>query len=1188
MLLKSLEIQGFKSFPDKTLLTFGDGITAVVGPNGSGKSNIADAIRWVLGEQSTKTLRGGRMEDVIFGGTVNRKPQGFAEVSLTIDNSARLLALDSDEVTVTRRYYRSGESDYLLNKNNVRLRDVYELFMDTGLGRDGYSIIGQGRIAEIVAAKSEDRREIFEEAAGISKFRYKKEESERRLAAAQENLLRLRDILTELEQRIGPLREQADKAKEFLGLSEEKKSLEVGLWVLALDKQRAALRENENKLELARAQYDGYGTEIEAIERQLEEIYTASQQKAAEAEDLRRDALSLQESAMQQQTAAEILQNDIAHNNENREQLQKEIADAGRQGGEAQAELTTRRAALLDRQRQHEELQKALALCQAGLTELLQQSEQYAGRLSETSAQLTELTSQLSQAALQKHDAEMTLQTLSERGDTLQERLRQRGEAQQAAKNELAAIETDARQNEEHILELKNALGGYELKLNSRREKLAAAEEQERSVSLKLSEKTQRAAMLQDLEKHLEGFAHSVKLVVRESERGALRGIHGPVSRLLHVPGQYAVAVETALGGALQNIVTDDEESAKAAIRFLKQTNGGRATFLPLTSVRGSLAEGYFDSYEGYLGILSELVSFEPVYRGVARSLLGRTLLAQDLDAAVSMARAMGYRYRIVTLDGQLVNAGGSLTGGSRSSNTGLLSRAGEIERLQTEAEQIRDRLRALTDDKKRLLTEVSSLEASVSGLRGESATAQEEKIRLAGEYRRVEGIVASLDTELAAAGTEQAVSEQKAQAARLQLEQAGGQMAKAEEQAAGLREELSRLGGGRDELQKRRDEQSTRETQLRLDLVTAGKDLEQLREGIASLEQAQTDKAAHVQALEERAAELQKRIDEAQSGIAERKDQALALRQKAAEQLKRCEGLAQERAQVEQSATGLRQKERALSDDKEKVSQDLTRLEERKAAAQSDYDAVVAKLWDEYELTRSQAEPFAAAITDQPRAQRRLNELKNKIRSLGSVNVSAIDEYKEVSERYEFMSRQVEDVEKARDELNTLIAGLTARMRSIFSEQFEAINHHFSETFVELFGGGKAFLRLTEPEDVLTSGIEINVQPPGKIIKSLTALSGGEQAFVAIALYFAILKVRPSPFCVLDEIEAALDDANVSRFAAYLRKMCGDTQFIVITHRRGTMDEADVLYGVTMQEEGVSKLLTLNVSQLAQKLGIA
>lgn len=1188
MFLKSLEIQGFKSFPDKTSLTIGKGITAVVGPNGSGKSNISDAIRWVLGEVSSKALRGSRMEDVIFGGAVNRKPLGFAEVSLVIDNSGRELSFDNDEVKITRRYYRSGESEYLLNGNDVRLRDIHELLMDTGLGRDGYSIIGQGRIDEIVGAKSEDRREIFEEAAGISKYRYRKEESERRLADAEENLVRLRDILAELEARIEPLREQSEKAKAYIELAGEKKTLEVGLWLHTLDKQRDVLREQENRLNYTRVQYDSVTEKMNKAQADIEAAYLESQRKAAEIEKCRRRAQELEEEAVKKHAQADILKNDILHNDENIKRIKGEIEQALQSGGESEKRLEQLKAELDKKIEQSKELAGRLAECESGVTDISKQSEGLTGKLEQIAESLTSLSMKLSDARVEKNGALSSIAHFKERAEAIETDAAARGTRIEEAK---AGIEDNKRkisEKTETIESFKNELKGYELKLSSRKDRLSRMEETVRSFTLQYDGKKQRAAMLEDLERHMEGFSQSVKAIMREKQRGTLSGIHAPVSKIINVPHEYSVAIETALGFSAQHIVVETEEDAKAAIFMLKRSNGGRATFLPISSVHGNMInENGLNREDGFIGIASELVTNDQKYNGIVRSLLGRTAVADDLDSAVRIAKRFGYHFRIVTLDGQLVNAGGSMTGGSANRSSGLISRRGEIETLLKSAQEIKTRIDSMADEKKTISQQVSSLEAQVGGIHGELATAQEDKIRLEGGLRSFEEQLAALTTDITALEQEKQESakrvaeyEEAVTSCNEKIETLTAQIEKAQHDA-------EELGGNRSKLARMREERSEKLNALRLETVACDRDTQALRQEISNIERSRAGDEARKEELIRQARELEQKNVTVRGNITELLAEEENLRKTAKENTEGSGEIAAQRDEIELRTTQLRSLERSLSDEKEKVSKELARLEERRANAQTEYDGVIARLYDEYELTRSEAEKIAPKIDEPAQAQRRLSEVKSAIKALGTVNVGAIDEYKEVSERYNFMKTQTDDVERSKKELNDLIMGLTNRMRDIFTEQFKLINENFSKTFVELFGGGSARLELSQPDDVLTSGIEIIVQPPGKIIKSLAMLSGGERAFVAIALYFAILKVRPSPFCVLDEIEAALDDANVARFAAYLRRMVDETQFIVITHRRGTMDEADVLYGVTMQDEGVSKLLTLNVNELAQRLGI-
>lgn len=1188
MFLKTLEIQGFKSFPDKTTLKFGKGVTAVVGPNGSGKSNISDAIRWVLGEMSAKTLRGSKMEDVIFGGTVLRRAQGFAEVTLTLDNAGRDLAFDSDEVSVTRRYYRSGESEYMLNRTPVRLKDIYELFMDTGLGRDGYSVIGQGRIAEIISARSEDRREIFEEAAGISKYRYRKEESVRRLADAEDNLTRLRDILDELAARVGPLKVQAEKARKYIDLASEKKSLEVGLWLYTLDRRAESLREQDNRIELARAQYDEVVAKLDALSEETEQAYMRTQKAAAEIDRYREEAKNLEEAAAAAEAEAAVRDNDILHNQENASRLSEELKTLETSGEMQSDEAGKRREELKKLEERADMLDRELEKCTRGVEELSKSRGELIDRADEAGRLLAAINGALAAAGQDRSKAQASIEGVRERLGAVDAERAVR--AQKLAETKTAAEEAAAKIDalSQKAEGLGNSLNGYSLKLDARKAKLASYEAHERELTIKISEKDQRTAMLAELERNMEGFSRSVKAVMRENGHGMLGGIRGPVSRLIRAPGEYAAAVETALGGAAQDIVVENEEAAKAAIRFLKRTDSGRATFLPLTSVHGSLMDSRAASgCEGYIGVASELVSCDAEYLGAVRSLLGRTAVVKDLDCAVEMAKRFRYGFRIVTLDGQLVNAGGSLTGGSMSRTAGLLSRAGEIEALRAQADALRKELAAAQADGRKAREDLSQIEASVAGINGELKTAREDLIRAEGEKKLLDGRadalaadIEALDSEKNGAGTKLAELGKALDAAQQKI----SELTQKEEQA---RDELEKLGVSRAETEKRLAEQNESFNRMRLESVACAKDADAVRGAIADIEEAGLDRAGRIAAVKSEIGALGQNGRQLAEEAAKLREQAKTSRSKADESLSQAREAADRRDGEDKAGVERRAKERAMSEDKEKLSGELGRLDERRVSAQTEYDGLISRLWEEYGLTRTEAEKSSPPTGDPTAAQKRLNVVKKTIKDLGGVNVGAIDEYKEVSERYEFLKAQTEDVEKSKNELVRLIESLTGQMRSIFTEKFAEINRNFSGTFTELFGGGQAHIELSEPEDVLESGIEIIVQPPGKIIRSLASLSGGEQAFVAIALYFAILKVRPAPFCVLDEIEAALDDANVERFAMYLKRMCSDTQFIVITHRRGTMDGADVLYGVTMQDEGVSKLLTLNVDELAERLGI-
>ncbi|MBR5540078.1 MAG: chromosome segregation protein SMC [Clostridia bacterium] len=1188
MILKALEIQGFKSFPDKTVLSFGTGITAVVGPNGSGKSNISDAVRWVLGEQSSKTLRGSKMEDVIFNGTSKRKATGFAEVSLIIDNTERLLDFDSNDVKVTRRYYRSGESEYLLNNAAVRLKDIQLLFMDTGLGRDGYSMVGQGKIDAIVSSKSEERREIFEEAAGIAKYRYRKNEAERRLKSAEENLLRLRDILQELEERVGPLKIQSEKAKKYLTYASEKKELEIGVWLHTMAHSREILREMDAKLELARTQYEATAGAIEDAENQLEELAEAGRSLSAEMERLRTESGQLEEEAVRCEGNANLVRNDISHNEENIARIRGEIEQTEQGNKRIEETIAQRREEIAAKER---EIAQAERL-QMKLTEqweaLLRSNEEVSGQIEELNRKAAEFAAQLSDIRVKTVTNESSLTEITLRVSQVTAALAGRTEQRDEAHKEHEACEADYRSLCDKIEALQNALRGYEMRYNARLAKLETAKQDADRLNLDVEEKQRRIRMLEEMERSLEGFSHSVKSVVKQAERGELRGIRGPVSRLIHAQAKYALAVETALGAAAQNIVCDREEDAKRGIAYLKDTKGGRATFLPIQSIKGTLLnEPSLTDEAGFVGLASSLIEVDAEYEQIARNLLGHVAVVEDLDYAVGIARKYKYRFRVVTLDGQVVNAGGSLTGGSHVKGAGLLSRRSEIERLVGELKKLHVKVEQAQVTMKNLQQDAAASQAEVLGTQGELSTAQEDKIRLEGELTRLTEWENTCSNAVQECAREIQELNKRAEDCRAAMSDATEESTAVFAQKDAVEQELASLDGGRQKLSEDREELSGRIGDQKLAVVAFRKEIEGIEEAIAELQTRQADQSGARQLMEEQIAELSRQNEDREAQALLLIQRAEELRTQAKEAVASIGSLSEQRMQGEAQQTALRQLSRDKADERERVGRDMTRLEEKCAAAQKETEDIVSRLYEEYELTLSEAEASAKPIDDMAQATRRLTELKNKIRALGSVNVDAVEEYKEVSERYEFLSAQVNDVEVSREELLKLIGDLTVRMRDMFIERFHQINEHFGVVFSDLFGGGKAELVLTDPQDILHSGIEMHAQPPGKVILNMDALSGGEKSLVATALLFAILKVTPSPFCVLDEVEAALDDVNVDRYAQYLRRMCHKTQFIVITHRRGTMEEADVLYGVTMQEQGISKLLELRASEVEAKLGI-
>lgn len=1188
MLLKSLEIQGFKTFPDKTKLSFDRGITAVVGPNGSGKSNISDAIRWVLGEQSPKSLRCSKMEDVVFNGTDQRKKQGYAEVTLTIDNTDRALEFDKDEIAVTRRYYRSGDSEYLINKAAVRLKDIHELFMDTGLGRDGYSMIGQGKIDSIVASKSEDRREIFEEAAGISRYRYRKLEAERKLKNAEDNLLRLRDIVTELEERVEPLKKQSEKAQAFLEYSQEKKDIEIALWLDTLEKSAGVLREHEEKIEIAASQNALAEQELEDISEQIEQLYLRGCEYAAKIDAIRSEISAMEEQLSEKRSFISVSENNIFHNNENIKRIEGEIEVIDSSYLNLKKDIEEKTEQIKSKSTELDSLKERLTQLTDTLGKINLVSGENSQQMQQLSLSLTELTSKAADIRV----TQMTSAASAAENDEKITALELEIKAIEKSCGELSAMmnnyESKSAEYAAKLTSLTNSISGFELKLQNKRAKLEQAKSSSDKLSLDVMENRRRIKLLEDLEKNLEGFNHSVKAVMKSSDRGLLTGIHGPVSRVIQVPKQYTVAIETALGAAMQNIVTSTENDAKSAIAHLKRVDGGRCTFLPMTTIKGKqLNETGLERFEGFIGVAQSLCSCNSEYNGILSSLLGRIVVAQDLDCAVKIAKAYSYRFKIVTLDGQVVNAGGSLTGGSLARKSGLLSRVSEIKSLKQLDVELTKKHQQSQMELEKLTSELKDDEAHLSEVKSETLSFKEKQIRLEAEMiackNELENETRSLsqrrsELELRA---ENALSFQSnAQTAAKELERINAEIEKIEAQTKDI-------AGTGEKYTKQREEISNEIQQINLQRVSLTKDIEALNAEVALAQSTGTTQKARksgllseIDHLHEKNKSIRMQLDELNRSIDETTENIRIKNNQIGE-------LSEERMSFERSTSELRKLEKEKLNEKELSGRELARLEERKLNLKKQYDDITSKLWEEYELTRREAEQLVKSLDDSAAGRKRLNELKGKIKALGSVNVGAIEEYKEVSERYKFLSEQVSDVEKSRNEILRLINDLTKQMQELFVERFDSINKNFQATFKELFGGGEASLELSNPEDILQSGIDINVHPPGKIVVHLEALSGGEKALVAIALYFAIMKVSPAPFCVMDEIEAALDDVNVYRFASYLRNMNDATQFILITHRRGTMEEADVLYGVTMQDKGVSKLLEMHSSEIAQTPGI-
>ena len=1179
MVFKELEIQGFKSFPDKVKITFDAGVTGVVGPNGSGKSNLSDAVRWVLGETSSRQLRAaGKMEDVIFGGTRRRSAMGFASVRLTLDNTGHTLDVDADEVTIGRKYYRSGDSEYTINGQVCRLRDVYELLLDTGIGRDGYSVIGQGRIAEIVAAKSSERREIFEEACGIAKYRYRKTEAERRLAAAGENLERLRDILGELESRVGPLEKESAKAQKFLELSEQRKTLEVTLWTDSVHRARDTVRQQVRDYETAQADYERFDGEAKAAEQEAEEIRMQAQQLTIAVERLNGDIRSITEQISGSDSRIAVLENDILRNEESIASLRSEIEAGKQDGAEADAALQRHRAVAAKMEAEGEKLAAEIDALNAELEQLADASNASGARKDTLRAEITDLTAKRTEAQVAQAAAEAAEETARQRLPALEQAVQEGTDQWETARQDLTDTIRYREMLTENEKQLANVRSGLELKLKNRKAALDEADTAEQRLGRELDAVRQRLSVLRELEKNMDGYQNSVKAVMRAAGARRLRGIIGPVSAILKVEPGCEVAVETALGAALQNIVVENEAAAKAAIALLRSDNAGRATFLPLDTVQPGVFRGRLS---GTARLASSLVQADARYDNIVSNLLGRIIVVEDINEASRVARDNGFRSRVVTMDGQVINAGGSFTGGSVQRSAGLFTRKQEMEELRIRAAKLQKDCLAAQEKTDQCKEQVDALQAELTATASEQITAANDRVRAEAEQKRLEAAAAQLETARNARRQEidtlqAALADSRAKAedaAKLQAELT----AKIDRRTA----EMSRIAEGDDSFLTRQNALAQDLSAKRLEQVTRQKDAELAYSQIAALEQRARDAAARRTSLEESVAALAARSDACRAEIADirqtRADSQTTIAQKEAE----IREATQKRLARQQAETETLARARTAADSREEMSREMARLAERKAAAESEYDQTVAKLWDEYQLSVSQAEALCVEFDSLPALRAQVADLRGKIRALGSVNVSAIEEYKEVKARYDALVTQVTDVEESRNELSRMISKLSAQMREIFTDSFRAINENFGRVFAELFGGGEASLMLEDESDVLSSGIGIRVAPPGKVIKNLEALSGGEQALVAISIYFAILAVNPAPFCILDEIEAALDDANVVRFAQYLRQVSDKTQFIVITHRRGTMEAANVLYGVTMQEDGVSKLLKLDLEQV-------
>ena len=1188
MYLKSLEVQGFKSFPDKTLIRFGDDITAIVGPNGSGKSNISDAILWVMGEQSSKTLRGAKMEDVIFGGTQKRGAVGFAEATLTLDNTDRALPYDADEVMVTRRYYRSGDGEYYINRQSTRLRDIHEMFMDTGLGREGYSNIGQGRIDEILSLKSADRREIFEEAAGISKYRHRKEETERKLQHTEDNLLRIGDKVSELELQLEPLKIQSEKAKKYLELKDELKGVEVAVWMDSLEKLSAAAKKAEEDYASASFVLQQAHDDLEGLYRHAEAMGEALRNKDGELETVRLKVNMFQSTHQQLDGQMAVLRGNVDNNNANIARIEEELKgqDDRSSGVNTQIEQAHLRIAeieyqLKDKRSAVEKLQQELAAMTASAQGMSKQFLELRGKESSLAADIAGREADC-------RGLEDSMQQSAQRLEQLNSDLAAGAARAYEAKSNLTACRKELRTAQDNVTAANNTIAGYTLRQNTRLKKRDELAQKQREIITKLDSVSAKAKVFRAMERDFDSYNKAVKMVMQEAQRGALRNVHGPVSRLIRTEDSYTVAVEIALGAAMQQIVVNTENDGKAAISYLKRTGGGRATFLPLNTIQGkTLQENGLENCRGFVGIASQLVTAEERYRGIVENLLGRTVIVNDIDAAILMAQKYKNRFKIVTLDGQVMNPGGSMTGGSVNKDAGILSRANELEKLTRQEKDLQNQKLIVDADLQEAQRLADQVEFQLTTARDQLREAEDQVLRLQGVEKQYEILLNAIEEAEESAQREKDALLTRERSDR---ERYAAQRAKIQvytEQLAQIQSELESLEGSQTEamdasnaITQRMTELKTEEAALDAESATARNHIEDLKNLRTAMEGDREKKIALMEAIRAESDRLEQEICQLQARQAENDAEAEKMNA-------HMRTILTARAEAEASKTRAEREAQEKNKDILNMERACGLLEQKKVTTAMEERTIIDKLWDTYGLTPGTAVEHKGEIENVTAGNRRAAELKRKITMLGTPNLGAIEEYARVNERYTYLAAQRDDVLTSKRELESIIRDITKEMTTIFVSEFQKIDHYFGQVFEEMFGGGKGQLILDDPENPLSCGIEIRVQPPGKQVKTITLLSGGEKAFVATALYFAILKVRPTPFCLLDEIDAALDDRNVERFANYLHNLSKQTQFIVITHRRGTMEASDVLYGVTMQEQGVSKLLRLDLNQMEEYLGI-
>lgn len=1183
MLLKRLELQGFKSFADKTVLEFVEGSTAVVGPNGSGKSNISDAIRWVIGEMSAKTLRGSNMQDVIFAGTETRKPVNFAEVSLVLDNSTHMFNIDFDEVIVTRRLFRSGESVYQINRSNCRLKDIHELFMDTGLGRDGYSIIGQGNVSQILSTKAEDRRSLFEEAAGISKYKYRKEEAERKLKGVEENLVRIGDITSELEGQRAPLKRQSEKARKYLTFYEEYKGLDVNLSLVTIDKNKISLEETE----MLYKNVDEELTELRASESEAEQkvsaLYDESKEKDENIAEKNRQLREVQEKGHQTKNEITIAENNIKNNHSMLARIESEINSIKNKNTEREKAIEKADDDIKAKETAAQDILAEFDLLKDEQEEVTTRKDTLSSKIESLRSIMMEKLNEISSKKAQMSGLEALRGSFIERREVVEAEISSFNEGVTNTREDIEKCRQDIAQKSEKLSKMKATVERHNTDVNKARMEYDKAVGALNSIQVEYNSKASKKKILEGMENDYAGYAKSVKLVLKADELKRL-AIYGTVSGLVDVQKEYVTAIETALGGALQNIIVESEEDAKQAIAFLRKNNAGRATFLPVTSVWGRGMDNINDVSKcaGFIGVANTLVNVDRKYEEIIKSLLGRVVVVDNVDNAISMSRQFGYKFRIVTLEGDVLNAGGSMSGGSVNKQSGFLSRSSEIKTLSAELKELNVNIRALSDKKRDAEGDIQRIENQLSSYIPLVREYEDEILRLENTLKHLEqSLELDADTEKNHKSELEQIEQQLAESSD-DIAMLLQSIRNLEKEAQSMRDKAEEMSGELDRITSEKDEKSQSIMDKTMLLAGLEKDINVIKTSIENIKSEIQNAVEDIERREQDKERICLENDELYGKINEKKKMTEDIENNSEEIMQSIIKLEEDKKRLLESLQSIQNENKDLTDRLLKLQQELSRLDNRREKLNSDTENIIGKLWDNYELTYSTALEIQTEVEDEKAAFARLAELKAELKALGSVNIDSIEEYLSVEERFRFLTEQKNDLDKSKADLNDIISSMEELMEEHFGKQFADINESFSMVFRELFGGGKAKLYMSEPDNILESGIEIEVQLPGKGLQNINLYSGGEKSFIAIALLFAILRVKPAPFCILDEIDAALDDVNVSRFATYLKNYIEQTQFIVITHRRGSMEAANILYGVTMQEKGVSKLLSLHIDDVA------